>query len=157
MAKERHGESDPCPRLTLTICSPKPLPGGLIGTTNLVCLAFWHGVNSVGGMVKSLGREVAFVHVDSAPTGAGTGPGQGTIAGNINPAGTIALWFVDPGNVSHGYLRTKNGAITTFDVPGAGRGSSQGTFPFCNNAADTITGWYIDSNGLQHGYLRRAH
>ena len=85
------------------------------------------------------------------------GPGQGTTAQNLNPAGDIAGYYVDAANVFHGFLRTKHGAITTFDVPGAGTSAGQGTIPISNNAADTITGYYIDSIGVYHGFLRTAH
>jgi hypothetical protein len=51
-------------------------------------------------------------------------------------------------------VRSKQGAITTFDPPGAGTGSGQGTF--CNqiNPAGAIAGYYLDANNVFHGYLR---
>jgi hypothetical protein len=61
---------------------------------------------------------------------------------------------VDSGDMSHGFVRTKQGDITTFDVPGAGTGPGQGTNAFFNNAADDITGWYVDSSGVYRGFLR---
>src|SRR5437867_2276879 len=86
--------------------------------------------------------------------GAGTGPGQGTIAFAINPAGTISGRYADAGGAIHGFLRTPDGTITTFDVPGAGTGPFQGTIPLSNNPVDAITGYYIDASDVTHGFLR---
>src|SRR4029434_5573875 len=72
--------------------------------------------------------------------GAGTGPGQGTTAFAINPAGTITGRYSDASDVLHGFLRTPNGAISTFDAPGAGTGPGQGTSAFSINPAGAITG-----------------
>src|SRR5437773_10864107 len=55
--------------------------------------------------------------------GAGTGPNQGTIADNINPAGVIAGDYIDSSSVYHGFVPPADGtAITTLDAPGAGTG-----------------------------------
>src|SRR5215469_18649389 len=62
--------------------------------------------------------------------GAGTGPGQGTFTAEVdglNPAGAITGNYSDASSVNHGYVRARNGAITTFDAPGAGTGPGQGT------------------------------
>lgn len=94
--------------------------------------------------------------------GAGTGFQQGTIAANINPAGTIAGYYLDgtiigyvldANSVHHGFLRARDGAITTFDVPGSGTSAGQGTMPLSNNPAGTIAGQYIDANSVVHGFL----
>src|SRR5712691_8117212 len=37
--------------------------------------------------------------------GAGTGPGQGTQGIHINPAGAITGYYLDSGDVFHGYVR----------------------------------------------------
>jgi probable HAF family extracellular repeat protein len=67
--------------------------------------------------------------------GAGTGAGQGTggIFGPfsigvdaISPPGAISGAYADANNVLHGFLRTHDGTITTFDAPGAGTGTGQG-------------------------------
>src|SRR5262245_32696997 len=38
--------------------------------------------------------------------GASTGPGQGTLPFAINPAGLITGYYLDTGNVFHGFLRS---------------------------------------------------
>src|ERR1700757_2593581 len=86
--------------------------------------------------------------------GAGTGPGQGTFAIAIDPAGAIAGQYLDANNVDHGFLRARDGAITTFDVPGAGTGPFQGTYPLSINPGAAMTGLYLDASNLDHGFLR---
>src|SRR4030095_6451551 len=63
--------------------------------------------------------------------GAGTGPGQGTRAANINPSEAIAGRYIDASDVSHGFLRAPDGSITTFDAPNAGTGPRPGHHSFC--------------------------
>ena len=86
--------------------------------------------------------------------GSGTGPGQGTIAFAINPAGTISGRYADAGGAIHAILRAPNGTITTFDAPGAGTGPRQGTRPFSINPAGVSAGYYNDASGVFHGFLR---
>lgn len=86
--------------------------------------------------------------------GAGTGPGQGTFALGLSPSGVIEGYYLDAGNVFHGFLRSRHGTLTTFDAPGAGTGPGQGTQPQSINPSGEITGFYTDSAGLSHGFLR---
>jgi hypothetical protein len=79
-----------------------------------------------------------------------------------NTGGTIAGSFASSSGSSwHGFLRTPDGHITTFDVRGAvGVGvvcppeSPSGTNPVSINASGMITGYYVDSSGFVHGFLR---
>jgi hypothetical protein len=95
--------------------------------------------------------------------GAGTGSYQGTgcpgCALGLNQLGAIAGIYSDANSVNHGFLRSPDGKITTFDVPGAGTASGQGTgcpsdCPTSLNDWGAITGNYIDANFVFHGYLR---
>jgi hypothetical protein len=86
--------------------------------------------------------------------GAGTGAGYGTLAYSINAAGTITGPFLDSSTVVHGFVRAKDGNITTFDATGAGTGIGQGTVPFSINPAGAIAGLYHDANNVNHGFLR---
>jgi len=63
--------------------------------------------------------------------GSGSGPGQGTFAGNIDPAGAITGDYVDVNGVFHGFVRNPDGRILTFDAPGSGDGAGQGTGCHC--------------------------
>jgi hypothetical protein len=65
-----------------------------------------------------------------------------------------AGYYNDASGVFHGFLRTPDGAITTFDVPGAGTGPGQGTFAGNINPAQAIAGRYVDASGVSHGFLR---
>ena len=53
---------------------------------------------------------------------------NGTQGGSINTAGVISGQYVDTSDIFHGFVRSRDGEITTFDVPGAGTGAGQGTF-----------------------------
>ena len=97
----------------------------------------------------------------SAPTittfdvpGAGTGPGQGTQGIHINPAGAITGYYLDLGDVFHGYVRTLDGTFATFDAPGAGTGPFEGTLAFSINPAGATTGIVRDANIVRHGFVR---
>jgi hypothetical protein len=92
--------------------------------------------------------------------GAGTGPGLGTSAEDINPEGVIAGEYSDASNVFHGFVRTEDGTITTFDVLGAGTGPFQGTFVASVEGltpAGALAGFYTDASGVNHGYVRAPH
>jgi hypothetical protein len=97
-------------------------------------------------------------------TSCGTiGPGQGTRAYAINPAGTITGFYSDNSARCHGYVRAANGTFTQIDAPDAGTGPfPQGTFPseFTPagiNPAGTITGFYVDASSVQHGFVRATN
>jgi predicted membrane protein len=63
------------------------------------------------------------------------------------------------GYVHHGFVRTADGTITTFDVRGAGTGPDEGTLPGgvdCLNPAGTIVGYYVDASDVSHGFVRAA-
>ena len=63
--------------------------------------------------------------------------------------GTITGFYYDAGRMGHGFVRARDGTITSFDVPGA-----SGTAAFSINPEGTITGIYKDANQVIHGFLR---
>jgi hypothetical protein len=81
---------------------------------------------------------------------AGTGFGQGTLPQGENDADTITGNFIDASGVSHGFVRSPSGSITTFD---AGTGSGQ-TFPYTINLLGAIVGYELDRDLVAHGFLR---
>ena len=87
-------------------------------------------------------------------SGRGDRPRQGTRPFSINPAGTSAGYYNDASGVFHGFLRTPDGVITTFDIPGAGTGPGQVTFAGNINPAEAIAGRYVDASDVAHGFLR---
>jgi hypothetical protein len=64
----------------------------------------------------------------------------------INPAGAIAGEFGFP---SHGFLRSPDGVITTFDPPGSIETFSLGIGP-----SGAIIGAFFDAHFVGHGFLR---
>jgi hypothetical protein len=84
--------------------------------------------------------------------GADTTPGNfnGTNPNAINDAGAIAGVYYDVHSVAHGFLRSPEGEVTTFDPPG-----STATFPIAMNLESVIVGYYLDQTGVFGGFLRR--
>jgi hypothetical protein len=115
------------------------------------CLALCTLVLGLSGSAQ--GAKEASITTFDAP-GAGTAAGQGTIGYEVTAAGTIMGYYIDSGNVAHGYLRSRSGAFTTLDAPGAGTSGGQGTFAYSITPAGAITGSYIDGNNEYHGFLR---
>ncbi len=107
--------------------------------------------NSVNhGFVRTPDGEIAIFDDSQAP--AGTGANQGTIPVGITDFGVIAGNYVDGNNLSHGFVRTPDGKITTFDPPGAAQGTTVGNI----NNFGAIAGTYADVNGVGHGFVRTA-
>jgi hypothetical protein len=90
--------------------------------------------------------------------GAGTdgSQGQGTFVASINAEGAATGSYTTGDNVNHGFMRSPDGRIATFDVPGAGTDGSQaqGTYAEAINAEGVVTGQYIDLNDVNHGFVR---
>ena len=84
-------------------------------------------------------------------------PGSyGTIPASINPSGEIAGYYFGPtGPTAHGFVRDKDGTITSFDAPGAG---PNGTIVVGINPSGEITGYFFDANyavnHTTHGFVR---
>lgn len=76
-----------------------------------------------------------------------------TFPSGITPAGMLTGAFNDGFSVNHGFLRAKDGTLTTFDAPGAGTGFSQGTAPMGITPNGVIMGLYRDANSASHGFL----
>jgi hypothetical protein len=75
---------------------------------------------------------------------------NGTLPNAINDAGAITGIYYDVNNVGHGFLRTPEGAFTTFDAPG----SVGYTNPVAINVESGIVGYYGDQNGQARAFLR---
>jgi len=74
----------------------------------------------------------------------------GTFAASINAEGAITGGYSDGQNI-HGFLRARDGTITTFDVPGP----TSNPNPIGINQAGEIAGSYLDPQGnYSHGFLR---
>jgi hypothetical protein len=95
--------------------------------------------------------------------GAGTmtnNPVPGVFAGTfplgINPFGMVVGYYNDDNLVSHCFIRTADGTITTFDAPGADTkpADQAGSQLTGINPLGTTVGLYIGSNFIGHGFLR---
>jgi hypothetical protein len=111
------------------------------------------------GFVRNVEGELKTFDVPEAGTGSYQGTGCPGCELGLNQLGAIAGIYSDANSVNHGFLRSANGKITTFDAPGAGTASYQGTGCFSDcpvslNIWGAITGIYIDANNVYHGYLR---
>ena len=114
---------------------------------------FFDSANVAHGYVRS---NQGVITVFDAP-GAGTGPGQGTFRFSpliINPNGAIAGYYVDSAVVSHGFLRDKNGVITTFDVPGAGTGPARVRLATQSAQMGRSRDTTLTATNVNHGFLR---
>jgi hypothetical protein len=73
--------------------------------------------NVFHGFLRTPEGRFTTIDVPGAGTTGATCGALGTATGNSNPAGTIAGFYGDASGVAHGYVRTRNGWITTFDLP----------------------------------------
>ncbi|HLY05715.1 MAG TPA: hypothetical protein VKR31_08210 [Rhizomicrobium sp.] len=108
------------------------------------------------GRAVQLASAVGFVLAMSHAAGAASfttfvvdGATQ-TIPWAIDAAGDVAGSWYDSGYVPHGFLRTANGTITTFDPPGATE-----THVYGMNDNLAVVGSFEDGAGL-HGFIRAA-
>jgi hypothetical protein len=114
---------------------------------------FYFDANFVGhGFLRATDGTITSFDAPGADNTPGSG--NGTFGVGITPNGEIEGVFVDPKGVLHGFVRSKQGAFTTYDAPGAGLGAGQGTLPESNNTPGAITGNLIDGSNVNHGFLR---
>jgi hypothetical protein len=105
--------------------------------------------NVFHGFVRSPeGRFTSF----EAP-GADLTPGNfnGTSPNAINDAGAITGVYYDVNNMAHGFLRSPEGGMTTFDPPG-----SMATIPIALNLESAIVGYYVNEASVFEAFLRRS-
>src|SRR5271167_1569050 len=76
---------------------------------------------------------------------------NGTLPNGINDAGAITGEYLDASGGNHGFLRSPEGAFTTFDVTG----TIGATNAIALNLEAAIVGYYVDSSGVTQAFLRR--
>jgi hypothetical protein len=86
--------------------------------------------------------------------GAGTSSYQGTGCGadcavSISALGEVTGTYSDSNYNYHGYFRSSNGTVQSFDPP-----NSIETVPDSIGALGVATGYYLDTNNVYHGFLR---
>jgi hypothetical protein len=127
------------------------------------------GINSLGA-VTGLNDGYGFIRAaDGAVTTFTLSASQFVPIGiAINTAGVVAGRYWTSANtgsgttLSHGFVRSSAGTITTFDAPNVattpnGYSGNSGTLPTSIDSAGDIAGTYTDINGARHGFLRLAN
>jgi len=127
------------------------------------------GINSLGTATGVTFQPDGFVRTSDGtitifdvPTG-GHSPFSiyGSTGIAINTAGVIAGRYMDDNYISHGFVRSADGAsFTTFDPPNLATtqttNGNSGTLPTAINTAGVIAGTYTDANGARHSFVRTA-
>ncbi|MGA7625861.1 MAG: hypothetical protein WCA91_20020 [Candidatus Acidiferrales bacterium] len=119
------------------------------------------GSNVTHGFVRSPFGAVATFDAPGAGTAAGApfcgffiGNCQGTYVTGINLAGAVIGWDNDSNFFAHGFVRARDGTITTFDAPAANNpGPYTGTVPYGISVAGAITGNY-NADFFDYGFVR---
>jgi hypothetical protein len=90
--------------------------------------------------------------------------GGGTFPQGINDLGEVSGYYADANFVFHGFVRSPDGRITTFDVRTTCTDSSnppadcafEGTFPSNVNVLGRVVGTYFGEDNNPHGFWRDA-
>jgi hypothetical protein len=90
--------------------------------------------------------------------GAGNTAYSGTYLVSINPAGEILGSITDSSSGVTGFLRSRQGTFTTFNISGASAYTfslwGEGPAGSSLNPSGEATGGYVDANGTFHGFVR---
>jgi len=105
-----------------------------------------------------------YVTFDAPGAGANGYAGGGTYPQGINNLGEVSGYYGDANSVYHGFVRSADGKITTFDVPTTCTKTPNppadcafnGTFPANVNLLGRVTGSYSGEDGNPHGFWRDA-
>jgi hypothetical protein len=118
---------------------------------------------AVHGFVrKADGQYVTF---DAPGASADAYAGGGTYPQGINNLGEVSGFYGDANSVYHGFVRSADGRITTFDAPTSCTNTSSppadcafnGTFPVAVNDLGKVVGSYYGEDGNPHGFWRDAN
>lgn len=81
----------------------------------------------------------------------------GTIATSVNTSGVITGAYKDANGVAHGFLRSSDGTIASFDDPDAGTSgiapAPSGTYGMSISDSGVVAGSYSDASGVVHGFV----
>jgi uncharacterized membrane protein len=120
----------------------------LINNSGAITGYYLDANNVFHGFLRS--PEGTFINFEALGADTTANDFNGTLPNAINDAGAITGIYYDVNNVGHGFLRSPEGAFTTFDVPG-----SIFTNPIALNPESAIVGRYVDESGVTHAFLRR--
>jgi hypothetical protein len=108
------------------------------------------------------GHKPGLVEFDAPGAATVTSPACSSVCGTQplgnNVEGVIVGSYTDANVVPHGFLRTPDGNITSFDAPGAGLGANldEGTVAYTINDLGVVVGQFEDPSEVFHGFLRYA-
>lgn len=112
---------------------------------------------AVAGVYSGLSSYGAFFRSPKGTITTFTIPNSGSITvKSMNVWGAMTGYFSDPGTTFplHGFIRTVDGAITTFDAPSA-RGGVTATLAWSITDQGYVVGWhYSNANYKAHGFVR---
>jgi hypothetical protein len=114
------------------------------------------GINDEGNIVGTFGSYVqpneGFVVIGGTLSEFTIAGATSLFAYAINDNNQVVGQYTDASGITHAYIRSATGAITTFDaVAGATFTAAYGI-----NDAGMIVGDYTDAAGISHGYIRSA-
>lgn len=118
-------------------------------------VGFYFDANQVAhGFLRSPNAE--FTKFDAPGAGTKAKDNNGTFPLAINLLGVVVGYYNDDNLVSHCFVRSADGKITTFDAPGADTNPADaaGSQLTGINPLGLAVGFYIDSSGVGHGFLR---
>ena len=84
--------------------------------STVLCLA----VCMLGAGIFAKAQRPRIIEFEAPGAGNTAGSGLGTQGVDINPSGVITGMYSDANGVMHGFLRTREDRLVTFDAPGAG-------------------------------------
>ena len=99
-------------------------------------------------------QEPQIITFDAPGADMTAGSFNGTSPQALNDAGVIAGAYSDSSNGLHGFERTREGKITTFDAPGTVTGANAFTNPRSINLEGVIVGGLYDAENKVHGFRR---
>jgi hypothetical protein len=130
-------------------------PGAAIGWNEGTLFNSINDSGAITGRYEGSTTHGGFVR-DPDGTYASFSVGAFTAPLGIANSGAVVGYYLDESGVSHGFLRTPSGSLTTFDTPGAGTDQGTGTLAVSTNGK-TTAGYYIDSGVEYHGFVRSAN
>jgi uncharacterized membrane protein len=124
----------------------------LINNFGAITGSYLDANNVFHGFIRSPGGK--FTTFDSPGADTTAGDFNGTFPNGINDAGAITGSYADASGGSHGFVRSPEGAFTTFDVNGSIVGT---TTARALNLEGAIVGAFADQNGVSQPFLRRPN
>jgi hypothetical protein len=134
---------------------------GVVTGDYWVCSADLSSCTVHGFIRKANGKYISFDVPGAGPDGYS---GEGTYPQGINALGDVSGIYVDVDFVYHGFVRSAEGRITTFDVPTKCTRTTSppadcaynGTYAGGINLLGRVVGTYYGEDGNPHGFWRDA-